>query len=402
MKKNKKEKPEIIEYPECISASEYEALTYEDRNLYKPVNPKRERFPTFAIICFSLAFIFLVIYIIACINPTFADFFNQNISSTSRMIFAKISGIVPFSIAEMMILLIPLIFILATVFISKYLSKTWKMTWMTVISLVGVLTLMFSVFVLNFATGYKGSPLSEKLNIKEEKVDLDELKSSTQYVVDQTSMLKNEMAYGTDGFSQMPYSFSEMNDKLITAYDKFSEKNNFISNYDSNLKPVMVSELMSYTHITGVYSFFTGEANINVAFPDVNIPFTAAHELAHQRGIAREDEANMIAFLVCMESDDPYIQYSAYFNMYQYLGSALVSTDSDAYKEIYKTLSPEMIGELRAYSKFFDKYRDSTASKVSSVVNDTYLKVQGTEGEQSYGMVVDITVAYFKSKGIID
>ena len=54
--------------------------------------------------------------------------------------------------------------------------------------------------------------------------------------------------------------------------------------------------------------------------------------------------------------------------------------------------------EMIAYSEFFDKYRDSTASKVSGTVNDTYLKIQGTEGTKSYGMVTDLAVAYYKTQ----
>ena len=125
----------------------------------------------------------------------------------------------------------------------------------------------------------------------------------------------------------------------------------------------MLSELMSYTHITGVYTFFTGEANINVAFPDYTIPYTAAHELAHQRGIAREDEANFVAFLVCNESDDPYIRYSAYLNLYEYVASSLYSADPELYFDVRYTIPLDIRREMAAYSDFFEKYRDFSIKK---------------------------------------
>ena len=145
-----------------------------------------------------------------------------------------------------------------------------------------------------------------------------------------------------------------------------------------------------------MYSFFTGEANINVAFPDYTIPFTAAHELSHQRGIAREDEANFMAFLVCIDSDDAYIRYSGYLNLLEYVLSALYSASPVLYYSVIETVSPEIRAEMQAYSKFFEKYRNSTASKVSETVNNTSLILQGTEGTKSYGMVVDLAVAYYK------
>ncbi|MBQ4111333.1 MAG: DUF3810 family protein, partial [Clostridia bacterium] len=48
------------------------------------------------------------------------------------------------------------------------------------------------------------------------------------------------------------------------------------------------------------------------------------------------------------------------------------------------------------YSRFYDKYRHSTVSQVSGSINNSYLQSQGTPGTQSYGMVVDLAVAYFK------
>ena len=185
----------------------------------------------------------------------------------------------------------------------------------------------------------------------------------------------------------------------MDAYDKASAKYDFIDDFHSRVKPVMLSEPMSYTHITGVYTFFTGEANINVNFPDYTIPFTAAHELAHQRGIAREDEANFVAFLVCMESDDVYIRYSGALNMYEYVVSALYSANYELYKENYLKQPKAIIAERIACSEFFDKYRENVAANVSTTVNNAYITSHNQpQGVKSYGLVVDLVAAYMLSE----
>ena len=84
-------------------------------------------------------------------------------------------------------------------------------------------------------------------------------------------------------------------------------------------------------------------------------------------------------------------------NILQYLLSALYRADRELYSEFYSNINSKVTAELRAYSSFFDQYRDSTASKISGAVNDTYLKLQGTEGSVSYGMVVDLAVAYYQA-----
>ena len=195
----------------------------------------------------------------------------------------------------------------------------------------------------------------------------------------------------------MPYSLETLNRKLNDTYARFCEDHDFITHVNGRVKPVLVSEAMSYMHITGVYSFFTGEANLNVNFPDYTLPFTAAHEMAHQRGIAREDEANFMAFLICTSSDDPYIRYSGYLNMYEYVASALARADYDAFRMVSAHLNLEVRGEITAYNQFFKTYENSTASKVSGTVNNSYLQSQGTPGTKSYGMVVDLAVAYYKA-----
>ena len=87
---------------------------------------------------------------------------------------------------------------------------------------------------------------------------------------------------------------------------------------------------MSRLGLSGFYMPFTGEPNFNDAQPDFDLPYVIAHEKAHQRGFAREDEANFIAFLVCVNSTDPYLRYSGYLNALRVVG-AFVSSDPAFY-----------------------------------------------------------------------
>ncbi len=387
--------------PSIITAKEWASLPPEERDEWRAVLPKHERLPFWCLICYGIAALALIIYLAARISPAFADFFNQNISELFRRTLAALTSFIPFSVGEALILLLPVGFGLTVWYAAKYRCDTWRSTWSFVGILMAVICMLLSMFVFTFATGYHGRTLDEKLGLDQKQVSAQELYQTALILADKVNEEHANMAYGADGFSVMPYSLSEMNDKLLVAYDTFCEENSFIDHYDTRLKPVMLSELMNYTHITGVYSYFTGEANIDVAFPDYTIPYTAAHELAHQRGIAREDEANMVAFLVCMKSDDAYIRYCAYLNMYEYVANALYRADSDLYAKARNTLDADVRSEMAAYNNFFAKYQNSKASSVSGAVNDTFLKFQGTEGTASYGMVVDLTVAYYKNLGLV-
>ena len=162
-------------------------------------------------------------------------------------------------------------------------------------------------------------------------------------------------------------------------------------------KQVALSTPMTYTHISGVYTFFTGEANVNVNYPDYVVAFSAAHEMAHQRGISREDEANFVAFLVCLEAQEPFLRYSGYLNLCEYLMSALYSASPALYRSVMATLDARAWGDLSAYSAFMKKYADNPAASVSNAINNAYLTSQGTPGIRSYNLVVDLAVSYYRS-----
>lgn len=364
----------------------------------KPENiSEGKRLPTFAKCFYILGAVSLLLFIGFLCSKSFSDFFNRRIASVFRALLAYLTGWIPFSLAEMFIILIPVILIVIVIYATKRYSNSWHDVLIYCGTMLSFVALLFSIFTVGFSSAYRGSTLDEKLGIERREVSAEELYETALVLVEKINGEVSGVAFEEGGFSVMPYSYDVMNDKLIEAYGKACDKYAFVQRLDSRLKPVMLSELMSYTHITGVYSFFTGEANINVAFPDYTIPYTAAHELSHQRGIAREDEANFMAFLVCIESDDAYIRYSAYLNLYEYVASALSSASPELYAKVRAEISRDVIYEMRAYSEFYDKYRDSTASEVSNAVNNTFLVMQGTEGTRSYGMVVDLAVAYYRS-----
>ncbi len=354
------------------------------------------RLSPLAIAAYLFAAVSAVLYIVAMLSPAFSDFFNRHISSVVRALTATLTGWIPFSLAETVLLFLPIIVVSLVSYAVYRRCDTWRTVFVYVGELCALIAFLLSLFIWSFGIAYRGAPLDQKLGLERTPVTVEELESTARILKEKLDETVDEITFRDQDFSVMPYSLSELNEKLLDAYRRLDDELTFLPTLNSRLKPVINSEIMSHAHITGVYTYFTGEANLNMVFPDYTLPFTAAHELAHQRGIAPEDEANFIAFLVCTASDDPYIRYSAYLNMFEYVGSALNGADSTRYQAIFGELDRRIYYEEVAYSAFYAKYRHSKVSQVSNVVNDTYLKLQGTPGAQSYGMVVDLAVAYYK------
>lgn len=356
-----------------------------------------KKLPRLSLAIYILTAISAGLYFAFTKSPAFSDWFNLHISAVGRRLLAWASCWFPFSGAELLLLLLPVTVAVLVAIGWRHFCNTNRDALTYVGILLSGLCVVAILFVWNFAPGYYATPLDEKLELKREKSSANDLYQTAELLADEIRELTPEITFLPNGESIMPYSLDEMNAKLLEAYGRFVQKHDFMDTFYSRVKPVMLSEPMSYTHITGVYTFFTGEANINVNFPDYTLPYTAAHELAHQRGIAREDEANFVAFLVCMESDDPYLRYSACLSVYEYVLSALRSADKKLYQKTYSELPAEVIAEERAYSAFFEKYRKNVVADVSNSVNNSYLQSQGAPaGSRSYNMVVDLAVAYYR------
>lgn len=360
-----------------------------------PAQPRR-RIPLIFLI-FYLFFALSALLFLACLfSPALADGVNRTLSAAIRAFLAHLTGWIPFSFAELLLLLSPVVLVSLILFGVRRFSNSWHDVMRYCLSLISILALVGGIFLSAFAPGYHGRTLDEKLALDKREVSASELYETAYLLLSAMNEELDEISFTTDGFSCSPHDLKEMNRLLLDAYDTLGAEHDFIPRLKSRIKPVMLSRAMSYTHITGVYTFFTGEANLNVDFPDYTLPFTAAHELAHQRGIAREDEANFVAFLVCTASDDAYLRYCGYRNLFDHVISALYEAAPSMYSSLLAYAPRPILREMRAYSQFFDQYRDSIAADVSEVVNNTYLTIQGTEGTKSYGMVVDLAVAYFR------
>ena len=71
---------------------------------------------------------------------------------------------------------------------------------------------------------------------------------------------------------------------------------------------------------------------------------------------------------------------------------------AEKYKELAAGINLTVYSEWKGYSDFRAQFTDNAVGKISESVNDAYLTVQGTEGVKSYGLVVDLAVAYYQNR----
>ena len=306
----------------------------------------------------------------------------------------SVTSVVPFSVAEILIYMIPLLAILAVV-ISFIYAKTARLRVRMLAVILSILMPLYPMYMLTLAPGYHAPSLEKQMGLHTQSVTDEELRQTAQILLSEITPLLDSIAFDEGGSSQNPHTLKEMGEEILVGYDRFLSEYPIAESFRSVPKPVLASEWMTYAGITGVYTFFTGESNINVFYPDFVHPFTVAHELAHQRGIARENEANFVAALVCARADSAYVRYSGLFNLLEYVLVAYASADFESYRDFWFQMDTRIADEVRAYTDFLEPYKDHVVGEVSDKVNDAYLEMNGTPGIVSYGLVVDLAVAYY-------
>ena len=160
-------------------------------------------------------------------------------------------------------------------------------------------------------------------------------------------------------------------------------------------KPAFYSKLMSAWGFTGYLCPLTGESTLNVDCPAVFLPVTIAHEYAHQRGVAAEQEANFVGILASITSGKDAWVYSGWLYGYLHLSNALWRADPEAAAALSASLPAGIQADFAANNAYWASW-EGPVREVGETVYDAFLHSYGQElGMQSYGACVDLLVEAF-------
>ncbi len=331
-----------------------------------------------------------------------------------------ITGLLPFSIAEILVILFPVcILVLIGRFCylmfgsKKMLRRNRKQVLKRWAVNMGVfISILLFLFTTLCGTNYYRFEFEQFCKFEVEEYSEEELYSLCEYLAEKVNESKKQLI--EEEIQKAVTKETKINENNVVVLDNFSEvadeakkayqklqKNYPVLKYSTGAaKPVLLSKYMSYTGIVGIYFPFTVEANVNTDVAGYNRPADMCHELAHLHGFMRENEANFISYLVCTNSDEAYFRYSGYMLGYIYATNALYDEDVKKYMQIASMLSDEVRADLDFEHEYWKQLESTqayqTVEAVSDKVNDTYLKVNGqTDGVKSYGKMVDLLIAQY-------
>ncbi|HLO80089.1 MAG TPA: DUF3810 domain-containing protein [Chitinophagaceae bacterium] len=258
--------------------------------------------------------------------------------------------------------------------------------------LVQVFLSIYLIFNLLWGINYNRQGVAGQLGLKLEDTSAIELSRLTSILLQNTNQLRP---------ADPAIGFNRSAELAKSAYRRVGARHEFLESSPFSIKPSIFGVIGNYMGYSGYYNPFSGEGQVNTKVPGFLIPFVTCHEMAHQAGYAKENEANFVGFLAARESKDSALLYSTYLNMFLYANNELRQVDSVSAKENMKMLSPDVMGDIDQYRKWIRAY-DTSLGDFIDIVYNQYLKLnEQPAGRRSYNQVVIWLMAYYRQQGEI-
>jgi len=313
-------------------------------------------------------------------------------------VFSSIFGILPLSFAEILFVLLALTvpaLLLYTLIKALFKRLPWSKFAGLVLTIIIAAGAMYNAFYLLWGLNYSRPKLSILLELDVRQREADELEQVCFSLAEKAVQIRKLVPEDENGVFKLPEKASAYFEQIPKAYENLRAFIPFFGFRASKPKPALASIGLSWAGISGIYSPFTAEPNVNVHQPALLILAAAAHESAHSLGIAREDEANFVAYLACMASNDPAVMYSGIMLALVHAGNELHDERPDAFKRLYKSAySEDMRRDIEHYNAYWSAYKGPIEETITKV-NDEYLKYNHQEsGVKSYGEMVDLLLTW--------
>lgn len=341
---------------------------------------------------------FLLLQFAARYVGGFGEWYGTNIYPLLTGSLGWFFGLFPFSVVEVLLYLVLLLFILYSMLHLRQWRKILNRTFF-------LITLLLFLFTINCGINYYRRPFSQFLPYKAGAYSAKDLEELLAYLTEQVNLAEAELTDGKNrALTDRAMKNSDVTDSTVRdiagesvkAMKGLGAEYPALSGFYPQPKELLLSRILSVQQLSGIYSPFTIEANYNGEMVAYNLPHTVCHELSHLRGFMQEDEANFIGFLACTGSEDPAFRYSGYLMGFIYAGNALAAEDRESYSKYWAALNKNTQADLNANNLFWDRF-DTKTAKVAEAINDTYLKVNSqSDGVKSYGKAVDLILAWYQ------
>jgi len=270
-----------------------------------------------------------------------------------------------------------------------FVNKFWK--------LVLIFLSIYIIFNIFWGLNYNRKGIAWQLNLPSIDYDTVNLKLMQDLLLQKVNETKQLLVNKSFSYPNK----KELFERAKVCYDDAAIVYPFMKHRNTSIKTSLYGLMGDYLGFTGYYNPFTGEAQVNTTVPKFLLPYITLHEMGHQVGYAKEDEANFSGYLAAVNSHDTLFQYSTYLDLFVYANREVYYFDSTASKIAATQLIPAVKADLLEWRLFNKKYVNAFEPAITWLYGK-YLQVnQQPQGLRSYNEVIATLMAYYKKYGRI-
>lgn len=328
------------------------------------------------------------------VETTYTTGFYPIISRLLRLFF----GWIPFSIGDIFYLLCIAFILWKCINRIKKTARTnaaWHPAKRTVLHIILLSLSIYIVFNVCWGLNYNRRGIHYQLYFERTQYTAADLVQINHVLLEKvneckTAVLRQKIYYPSAG---------RLFDQTSRVFSFASKTYPFLRYTNAAVKPSLFNIAGNYFGFSGYYNPFTGEAQVNTDVPPFLQPYITCHEVAHQLGYAKENEANFAGFIAATASGDSLFMYSAYFDLFMYANRNLYRTDSASAKQIVLRLHPGVQEDIATLKAYYKKY-ENPAEPIFRWVYGKYLEANDQPlGMITYSEVVADVIAWYKKTG---
>lgn len=316
------------------------------------------------------------------------------IARCQRLLF----GWIPFSIGDIfyMLLICGLLYglvLLVRRTLRRQFSRTWLLSRLG--RLLFVVLLVYVLFNGLWGLNYDRLGVADQLRLDVEPYSTNDL----NWLVGRIAQRLNELDSPARADRGRLEHSRAVFDGAVGSYAYLVARDPRFVYHNPSIKPSLFGWLDNYMGFGGYYNPFTGEAQVNTDVPVFTQPFTTCHEMGHQLGYAKENEANFVGYLSARSSMDPAFRYSVYFDLYLYAAGELYLRDSNLVKPIREGLHHDIRQDYRDLQQFNRKFVNPFEPVIRKMYGSYLRANRQPQGMKTYDEVTAWLIAYGRKYG---
>lgn len=308
-----------------------------------------------------------------------------------------ITGWLPFSLGDIIYLLVVLKtfhFIYKSIKTLVQKKASWQGSGWRLEKLVRTLAIVYILFSFFWGLNYYRQGIAHQLQIKPAGIPYQDLKLLTDSLINEI----NASHPVKNGEKDSMLSFDTIRKLAVESYNDIKNQHDFLAYKMPSIKKSSFSIVGNYLGFSGYYNPLSAEAQLNKHTPYFLIPFVTCHEMAHQLGYAKEDEANFVGYLVATNSPSKHFKYSANLEMFLYANRYIQRYDTAQAKANFRQLDSLVRQDLKFMYRFYAQYEN----KIEPVVKWMYGKYLQSNNQPksmlTYNESIALLMAWRKKK----